>query len=406
MLLSCTDRERINPLDPKNADTLGRPTGFKVFSIQDTVYLGWTSIDLKDLNGFQIYRTTNGLDEFLPVQLVPPSNNSFKDTNIEFEIEYTYFMTAVGANYESPPSDTLGVIPGPTLNWVASNTNQQLLKLTHDLRHRILTVSGFLPIFDIEANPRTGEVWVIERLLNIFGNAIRISANGEILRPFAEFTEPLEAALDYGSGSLWVADAKAGQVVKLDSVGNETFSISGISRPVSVSIDQRNGYCWVADGDLNQISRISADGSGMDVSPVALTSVKSVVVNSKDGSVWVADSTRVLRVNESGQLELELVEEFGYVKKIAVNDLTGDVWIIDQARSTVSKFSANGEAVFEVDGFSAPGDLSVNLFDHSCLVADTENDRLVQITTAGVVSRIFTQVGLPDAVHVQNPFVN
>ncbi len=400
-MLSCADRERINPLDPKNPETMGRPTGFTVCSIQDTVNLSWNSIALEDLVGFRIYRTSDLSSGFTVRSLVSPDAVAFKDFDVEFDVVYYYTISAVGETFESSRSDTVNIVPGPTFNWIAHTGGQQLLKLTHDARHNIHGTSGFFPIIDIEVDPNSGQVWVIERLRNVFGNAVRVSSRGEIIRPIIQFASPIDAAIDQKSGSLWVADNGAGLLVKLDSNGQQEFTLSRFQQPISVSVDQRTGVCWVADGQNNRLSKVSTNGQNVEISASTFDSIQSISVNSSDGSVWIANGRSIVQVDETGNL-LQVVEGFRMANAIAVDDQNGEVWVVDFAFSSVHKIFANGLEAFSIDDFSEPRDIAINLFDHSCLVADTKNNRIIRVAQNGATASVFTQVTEPEVVAVQN----
>ncbi|MFQ5824924.1 MAG: hypothetical protein ACE5JB_12775 [bacterium] len=409
LYLACADRDRINPIDPQNPNTVGRPTGVKVISIQDTVFLSWNLIVLKDLSGYKIYRKTSFESEFLPLTLVPPNVNSFKDIDIVFNIEYSYQISAVGPTYESLRSDIFKITPGPTFNWVADNLSRQLVKLTHDAQHEILRSSGFQNLIDIETNPNNGDVWVIDRVTPFLGELIRISPEGQIKRPILQFTTPVDVALEINTAALWVADSTDNIVVKIDSAGTTLFTIDDFSNPLAVSIDQRTGDCWVADSQLERISKIKADGTKILTSSINFIAVQSVTVNSSTGDVWVADSSRIVKLDETGNLSLGVSERFNNAYKIEVNENTGEVWILNLIyelnQSTISKFSATGQKIFEIDGFTIPEDLSINLFDNSSIVADTQNNRIVRISDDGKLSGVFKQIGFPSAVCVQNQLV-
>lgn len=400
LIYGCTDRDRLNPLDPNNPDTLGRPSGFRVISMQDTVFLRWNSITLHDLVGYRIYRKVGDAPEFSQYALVSKDLNSFKDSNVQFNTRYEYQLTAFGANYESAPSESQHIIPGPTFNWAADNRTGQLVKLTHDAQHQIFRTDGFFTIVDIDPNPLSGDVWVLERQSSFIGNVLRVSASGEILSPIVPFVAPVDADIHLDSNVLWVADLEDGRVVKLDSIGNRIATVRELLAPVAVAVDQRSGACWAADQRLQKVARINEAGTVVDFSMVGFVAVQSLAVNSQDGSVWAADSTRVLKLTEDGNLELIVSHVFEYAKKVEVNEITGEAWVIDFGPSSLLKFSASGQKMLELSGFSEPRDLAVNLSDNSCLVGDSENNRLVRVGAGGDVEGEFA-IGFPDAVSVQ-----
>lgn len=375
-----------------------------VSSSRDTVFLRWERIRLTDVIGVRLYRMAAFEAGFRQLAQLPPEASRFDDVNVEAGVEYAYQITAMGADFESMRSDTVRVEPGPTFNWVAENpgASNRLLKLTHDSRHVMTGTSGFLTIIDIEPNLRNGQVWVIDFITPGLGQVIRVSARGQVVLPFLNLAGPRDAAIVLETGSLWVANAHDSSVVKLNVDGEMLFSERNFIRPVSVAVDQRTGACWVADGGRNEVVRLGPDGSERLVSAVAFQAVAGLATNSADGSVWVSDKTRVLKLDDRGEPLLEIANDFTDARKLAVNDSTGAVWMINWNPSTVSKFRQDGQKAFELPGFNRPADLAINLFDDSCLVADTENHRLVKISSEGQQVSVVQKLTFPSAVAVQN----
>ncbi|PJF32975.1 MAG: hypothetical protein CUN57_03340, partial [Phototrophicales bacterium] len=89
-VLGCADRDRENPLDPKNPLTGGKPTGLTATSSQDTVFLRWDRLDITDMVGYNIYRRETNSGNFNLVDLVEPDKNRFADSNLNFETTYEY----------------------------------------------------------------------------------------------------------------------------------------------------------------------------------------------------------------------------------------------------------------------------------------------------------------------------
>lgn len=406
---ACADRERKNPIDPRNPVTQGKPTDVNVYSIEDTVFLTWDLINLEDLSGYRIYRRTNAGDSEL-LASVGPDVNMFVDAPVTFGTPYSYQVSAFGPTYESIRSETMSVTPGPTVTWVGDEFGRQIIKLTHDAGHAILRVSGFFTTVDIEPDPKTGIVWVIDEF---GGQLLRVPENDSRGELAIQFSRPIDAALDVSRAKIWVADIQNDTVTKLEPSGKIAFVLnrdpaSGFEfqNPSSVSVDQNTGDCWVADDKLDEVVKIKSDGSKISPFPVRFNGLQSLSTDSKRRFVWVADSSQVVRLGMEGNSALLLNESFDYAYKIAVDDSTGDIWILnlifDLNRSTVKKFSSDGQKQFERDGFTIPEDLSVNLYDHSCVIADTQNDRVVHLSSNGDIINTFNKLGNPQAIGVRN----
>ncbi len=402
LVLTCADRDRINPLDPDNPVTLGRPSGLRAVAINDTVFLQWDRLALDDLVAIQIYRRTDDQADFTPLIRVDPAAGSFEDVGVTFGVNHFYQISGVGSDFESLRSDQIEVEPGPTFNWIADNLDRRLLKLSHDTKSILESTFGFLTVIDVEPNPVNGEVWALDLVGFARGDVVRVSPNGEVVLPLIRFTNPTDAAIHNSSGSLWVADTGDSSVVKIDAEGVVQLRVTGFVQPISVSVDQSTGTCWVADRGLGQVVQINEDGTRGAVSQTNFRALKSVSTTSNGGTAWVSDSTAVVRLNAQGSVETVLTEQFSHAFKLATNRKTGELWVLDWGLSTVSKFLVTGERVLNVADVANPEDLSINLFDGSCLVADTLNDRVLWIAADGQSVRVVREMRRPIALGVQN----
>ncbi len=402
LLLSCTDRERSNPLDLKNPETLGRPTGLTVISIQDTIFLNWDIIELSDLTGYQIYRGSDTSTEPVLHAFVSAPSNTFKDFTVVFDIEYDYQISAVGDNFESSRSDFAKITPGPTFNWVTENGNQQIAKLTHDSRHLIHRTGRFSAIVDIEPNPRTGEVWVLNNFIGIEGNLKKVTSEGRVDERFITFESPTDAALNYDLNEIWVTDPQQSSVTKLDSSGNTIFTIHEFKIPTLVAVDQRNGNCWVADNETNSVSRVLSNGTQMLKSGVRFDSITAMDLNSEDGSVWLVDETRIVKINQNGDFLLEIKAPLTFPGKIAINKNSGELWAINDNPAGLYKFSPTGEMLLDVTVSFSPDNISVNLYDNSVLVSDVRGHTIYRVSEGGEILSLFKGLIFPDLVSVQN----
>ena len=387
LFLSCSERQRLNPLDPLNPETGGRPTGLRVISEYKTVTLWWDRINVKDLQGYNVYRKQGRDQIFHKIAMVSPDSSRFRDKGVNYGITYFYQLSAFTPSFESPRSEVVSITPGPTFNWVVDTQRGQVVKLTFDGLHQIFRIGGFgLPVA-ITPDRKGGGVWVADYF---YGKVYKISPNGRILSSFTGFSTPRELDVDTLRKNIWVADTR--KVVKMDSTGIVLVQVTGYSKPVSVSVDDKTGDCWVADCKNGVVTRISEKGEPVLVLH-DLMRPSSVGVCPLDGSCWVADSSRVLRLNPDMSIRF-VVPGFTYARGLSVDTETGECWVIDvkegPGQSRVVKLSPTGIKLLEVTGFSAPKGISANPYDGSCTVADTYNNRIVRVSAEG---KIISQLG-------------
>lgn len=402
-MLGCADRDRENPLDPKNSDTLGKPTGLSVTSRRDTVTLSWNRINLDDLSGFQIYRKSDTEQSFSRFDIA--QGVGFVDTKVEFGLTYTYKISAIGDDFESALSDSVCIEPGPTFNWAfgsPDNFNLALFKFTHDYKHEIHNTFGFLRPKDLEIDSRNGQAWVLDEVSFVLGQLIRVTSVGEVVTPIINLNIPRDIEIERSTGYVWVSDVGDSTVKKFDDTGGEIFSIGGFFKPVALAVDQRQGDCWVADLGKNQVVKINSNGQGLLVSPAAFEGLSWLAVDSNSGSVWVATDNQLIKLKEDGTPELTVRQTFNFLKKVEVNQGNGDVWVIGWEPFSVYKFTRDGSLAFEKSGFGGPVDLSINEFDNSCVVADTLTNQVIEISANGETVTTVQELIFPIAIAVQN----
>ena len=402
LLISCADRNRENPLDPKNPATGGRPTGFTVLSKQDSVFLQWDAVKLTDIAGYRVFRKISNENDFSLVAVVDANENSFIDTNLTFEVTYQYQISVFGKDFESQRSDIVEITPGPTFYWVADNSKGELVKLTHDAQHEMHRTANFFDIIDIGVNRATGDVWVVDFLNRFSSDIVKISSTGQFLLLVESIKAPISLAVNSVENSVWVADSLKNEIVKLDSLGQVIFTNKELSNPFTLAVDSKSGACWVADDDENKVIRIGKDGANVFELPHSFDLLRAMTFNSEEQSVWVVDNSALWKFNATGDLLFSVSLPDISFSKIAADEGTNDLWALSRKNSKLVRFVASGAKQVEVSGFLNPRDLAVNFFNHSCMVADSDNDRLVKVNPNGQSVPVFHNLAFADAVAIQN----
>jgi hypothetical protein len=144
MQVGCSDRERLNPLDPSNPYSQGAPTGLRLFSQRDAVTLQWSPIQVNDLEQYFIYRSTAD-GELIPYDSVAAKVTQYTDNNVAYDTPYTYAIRAQTRYDASRLSDALSIVPGPFDIIIADYYNQNLLKITYDGNRLIEFYDGHTP---------------------------------------------------------------------------------------------------------------------------------------------------------------------------------------------------------------------------------------------------------------------
>lgn len=401
----CSDRERLNPIDPRNPDTHGKPVGLHAISMRDTVELGWQALGLRGLLEYRIYRRTANNANFALIDSVSGDVHSFRNFGLVLGLRYIYRITARFGETESSPSDTVSITPGPAFTWVADLGSGAVVKLTHDGLHELIRARNFVQPVRLQANPKTGQLWVID---NISRELLRVEANGRFSGIRAVMQRPVDIAIDSTENTIWVADSNIG-VVKFNGEGSQKAQVS-LPGVTAVAYNYSADELWALDGTKKKLWRINRIATTIVESGVTLIRPRSISIDRRSGQAWIADSTRVLLVRANGQTDTTRGHAFSYARKVTVNQNTGECWAIDWspnfAQSRLIKFSAGGTKLFSIENFSAPSALSVNVFDGSCFITEPQLSRLTHVSTTGKIISQSGNISVPTDVDVENRPLN
>lgn len=396
LLFACADRQRLNPLDPENPQTLGQPTGLNVISVRDTVTLRWNQLTLHDLNGFRIYRRRAGESNFSPIALTSSPVSSFQEHDVTFGLLHSYRISAVATDFESARSDSVSITPGPTFSWAGDAGTGDLVLLSHDGQHEILRTAVFGQPQRIQIDAKRRLVWVIDRFGGEFG---RVTLNGERILSSKRLFGARDLAVDKTDGSVWVADSLTDGLMKFDSVGVLIKSLENYKKLIALAVHPQTSELWALDRATLRVLIFSRTGELRRTLPVALQRPADIDIDGRTGKVWIADGPRVLRLDASGEDEQLQTASFRQAYRLDVDEISSGCWLIDYATairgSDIIKLSATGETLFTSTGFDLPERLAANPYDGSCLIADFGNGRIVRLSAGGRVEAIYDRVFSP-----------
>lgn len=290
------------------------------------------------------------------------------------------------------------------------------------------TVFIFIAILSTDSIAQyAGECWATD-----YYNVYKISSNGKASQ-FSGFSQPLSLSVNPADGTCWVADTDAVVVKKISPDGKVLLTVSMdilVNNPTSVVVDPRDGSCWV--GTIDTVFKFSADGK--QLAKVGGFNEPILDINSKNGNVWVADSSngRIVRLSETGgKLDNIEIADVTQPKSISANPVDGSCWVldafthklvklsadgkvlvetvstppnsaimstcvaasidggcwtavmIDMANDQVIKFTADGKKSLSAGGFSMPYGLAVDPKDGGCWVADSNGGKFVKLSSGG-----------------------
>jgi len=382
----CAERERLNPIDPQNSETGGKPQGLRIYSEYEKAFLTWDNIKLTDFLGYRVYRKTKHGSEFELLYLTPKDSNCFVDKHLSYEQRYTYRISVLANDFESNFSDTVTIIPGPTLIWLSDVYSSRLIKLSHDCAHEISSfkVDGYP--WTITHQETNGNLWYSDVLLN------RIYKFKDKQQPtlFADLSnhEPIDFVIDEKKDRIWVADELNGNIFIFNTLGDTLKRLQKFEKPVDIDCYSADGSCWVADAKKRSVSKISSDFN-IVTEIFSMNSPAAVSVNQTTGEIWAADKSKVFKFDENGNNLLTIDSGLNYPFKVAVDFQLGCCWVLDwyfkAQESRLICFSENGEILVDLSGFSFPENLIINPYDHTCIVADSQGDKVIKVNLNGTI---------------------
>ncbi len=398
ILIGCADRKRDNPLDPSNPATQGKPVGIEIISIGKKTILTWKKVDIEKLIGVRVLRQTNFDNLFIEIALVK-NRSVYEDLNVSFGITYTYRVQIITENYQSPFSDQVTITPGPSSIWVTTGPGGSVFKLTHDASHLLFENTLFNYPYGITPIGYNDGVLITDLFQN---QVVRITDNGQPITWLTDFSRPTDIEYDSERARFWVVVNNFGWISLSDTLGNSNLKSTNFLSLTSISVDEFTGYCWITDPVGKKVGLIKP-GSPSVLFFSDFFRPEGVGANRSDGTCWIADSSRLVKIDQTGN-RLLIVDGFQRATSVAVNEKSGECWAIDWSPdkngSKLVKVSGIGEKIFEITGFSNPLSLDVDLFDGSCLIADTDNFRVVKISGAGEIIGQWSSSRVPFRIRV------
>jgi len=394
----------LNPLDPNNPKTAGRPVGLTVVSVLDTIQLRWNPLPLVDLTGFRVYRKLEGESDFSPIATVASDQHHYEDFSDRFDMEHSYRLTARAGRFESPPSDIVSITPGPTIAWVADYGERAIIKLTHDGKHELMRSRAFFNPLRLRVDTERNSVWVLD---GFDGELGRLDLHGQVIGTYDRFLGAVGLDLDLSDGSLWVVDSLGRGLVVFDSLGTQLASLATLPKMAAMVFNPFSGELWTLSVPPVSLFRIVRQGSDLRVRESKLELLdrpSDMAIHHSTGIAWAALQNRLIRIMANGRTVQAVDHEFRHSTQVAIDQTTGCCWAVDYSPnmrdSRIVKFDSLGNLLFEARGFSRPQGLAANPFSGSCLVADTGAHRLVVISKTGTTEPAFTRVYAPYDIEI------
>ena len=381
---SCSDRDRINPLDPRNSETNGKITGLTLTAREHQVTLTWPRLPYAEIDSIHVYRRTE-LDPFQRIASLPAFSTLFQEVHLQYGNQYSYYITIRVNNYESIPSEIKTVTLGPTYTWLADENTGYIYRLSHDLQGTVARFGTLIFPYLVATNSRERSAWAFSKYSNTL---YKIDSNGKLILSKGDYGPITDMVVDSTRSDLWITVERERRVLRLNWNGDEVARTEPFGRPTYLVYDTNRRYCWIIDKVSKRIFAVSGSAAQRVATDAILIAPKDLALNPQDEELWVADSTRIVKFNYEGRKLNSEVSGFFYLALLDYDTKRQELWAVDLQKvgqpATLYKFDRNGQIVFKLDQFGYPYTIAVNKFDGSCLVGDIGKRQLYRVDNQGL----------------------
>ncbi len=379
-LAGCSERARLNPFDPANPHTGGRPAGFAAIASNQSVRLSWDRVDSPTLLGYQLFRLAPGDIAYRAITgVLAPTQTSLGDfglVNGGLHRYRLYFVFAGGLG--SLPAEDFAT-PGPLRPWVADYGARELVRLSADGRHVAESLEpdgGAYPVA-VDVSLASGRVWCVGPSGDVFvyePGSGRSNVVGQGLGTAGA------VAVDPADSSAWVGDVGDGRLVHLlpSGAAADPPLLTALGYPGDIAVDAGDRSIWVVEQDSNRVRRYTAAGALAMMATVAMPS--RVAVDPVTHEAWVTSytSARVVRVSAAGA-PLDTVTACAGPIGVAVDASRRRVWVADGAADRVVLLAMDGSVVATTPGQHGARELTVD---------PTTGEAWVTLGAVGAVTRL------------------
>jgi DNA-binding beta-propeller fold protein YncE len=398
----CSDRARLNPFDPGNPTTGGRPAGFAAIADDGFVRLNWDAATSSTVTGFQVFRMAPGDTGFKAISsALPASSSGFLDVGLLDDLDYRYRLYFLFASGLGPrPAEDVAT-PGRVRPWVVDGDRHSLIRVTPDGRRISLEDSRFSGPSEVAVDNVTRRVWVSDT----FGQKVYLYDPVTLdLLAFTSVSTPLGIAVRRDDRTAWVCDQGLNAVRHFDPGGGfgSPAQIIPVDQPIAIAIDPVSKVSWVCERGAQRLAAYAANG--LFQGSVALDALSRVAVDSTTHDIWVSSFNHgwVVRVTTT-PAAADTVGGLSGPIGLAVDPRRGRIWVADALADQVVALHRDGSVEFRVSGVAEARNVDVDLATGEAWVTAPGDGSVVRISPTGVVLRRLSGLGFPDGISIGAP---
>lgn len=384
-MASCSNRKRSNPLDPKNPETHGKPTGLRILSDRDNVMLSWDQINLDGITGYQIYKRYQNESDYQTIKTIGPDSSTFSEENVPYDQQMTYKITArTSSGYESLFSDSVSITAGPNNYWIVDYYMGSIFHLTYDCLHLFSRFDYLLYPVAIAADTANRSVYFLEK---VFGYIWKINAAGAMQLWASGLNHPSDIVFDDLTQTIWVCNNFGSEIVRFDINKVKLGTSAGFGKITDICLSGKDGGCWIMDASFKSVMHLSSYGLEDVKIEYPLTGPGAIGCYQSEGWIWIADSLQLIKADADGNIA-HTVDVDRPVLSLSIDQSTGNCWIAgisDQNAHEIWNISHSGEILVTQEGFAYITAIAATASNGGCLVADAGTGCIYCISNQGKV---------------------
>jgi hypothetical protein len=411
VLGGCTTRERSNPLDPKNSQTLGGLVGFNAIAADDIVEFRWPALRVEGILGFRVQRwTPGGTPQDLYTEYHPDAIAG-EDSTVTNDSTYVYRLIAHLANGDSAVSPPDTATPGVRQIYVLEAGVPAFSRLSPDGRDVLFERVANESYLDMEIDRSNGIVWLSAEA---DGVVLRKAPDGATVGAVIQIGAPADLSVSSNRGIGWVVSiSDAGVLSYGPDLANPIpqRALYGLGHPRAVEAGTADPTVWVGNDEGSVFRFRAEDLAETHVWSLGAGGIRAIALDEGTGGAWVAtrsgDIGALYYLDPSDSSATLVRSNLLNPADLATDPLSGDLWISERGTPNLgagrlSLITRAGATLASI-GAIEPYGIDIDPIYGSCYVTDLRSNRVLQIDRTGSTIRRSPVLQTPYAVRVGIP---
>ena len=317
-LFNCSERERLNPLDPHNPNTHGAPQNVRIFSDRQEALLSWNSMDVNSILQYYIFKSEADSTNLVKYDSVSANVTQFRDTSIQYDSQYYYSIQAVTETDTSRKSKIVSLTPGRYNFLLADFYDHRILELSYDGNYIIRVYNNI---------SSTGIEIVDDQIffIDMWGKNLQTIHDGSSVILASLGAEPIELITNRSENRFYIGCRDTDELITV-SVRGDIISRQKMNFDINFSThmayDSVYQNIWITSRDSNEIYLYSLNQDSTQLVSDEIDSPNEIEIDEL-GRAWIASAEGIIRIDPD--LGMTRFFEDYYIYDIARNS-EGDVY--------------------------------------------------------------------------------